>query len=181
MVHIFELLCRDYNPHPVEDGDYMLTTSTETPDWLEPEGWWLRFLKHHPVTSPSTNQKNVHELITHPVTLTPNVAFKSPFLKIIKEFGSFEHEFPILLACRPTINSVLSFTTTQLSVDSHSGEWTQVCFGNTLGPSRHSYICTKPFPAHTFLPFLWIPVSVCCTFKYFDVKFFSVSLFFLYN
>ena len=34
------------------------------PDWLEPEGCWLGFLKHHPVTSPATNQK-VHELITY--------------------------------------------------------------------------------------------------------------------
>ena len=63
----------------MEDGDNMLTTNTKTPDWLEPEGWW-RFPKHHPVTSQPTNQKNVHELIMHPATLIPNVAFKNPCL-----------------------------------------------------------------------------------------------------
>ena len=55
-----------------------------------------------PEISPSdlipTNQKNVHELIMHPTTLKPNVAFKNPSLKAIREFRSFEHELPILLA-----------------------------------------------------------------------------------
>ena len=42
-------------PTQAEDGDHMLTTSTQTTDWLEPENWWLRFPKHHPVTAPPTN------------------------------------------------------------------------------------------------------------------------------
>ena len=36
----------------VEGGDYVQTASTETPDSLEPESWWLRFWEHLPVTSP---------------------------------------------------------------------------------------------------------------------------------
>ena len=42
----------------VEDGDYLLPTSMEPLSWLKPEGWWIRLWKHHPVTSPSTNQKS---------------------------------------------------------------------------------------------------------------------------
>ena len=33
-----------------------------------------------------------------PVTLTPNVAFKNPSLKAIRESGSFAHDLPVLLA-----------------------------------------------------------------------------------
>ena len=35
----------------VESGDSMLTTCMQIPDRLEPEDWWLRFLKYHTVTS----------------------------------------------------------------------------------------------------------------------------------
>ena len=45
-----------------------------------------------------TNQKRVHELVTHPTTLSPITVFKNPCLKAIGEFGSFEHELPVLLA-----------------------------------------------------------------------------------
>ena len=54
----------------VEDGDYLLPTSMEPLGWLKPEGWWIRLQNHHPVTSPSTNQKKVHELIPNLATLT---------------------------------------------------------------------------------------------------------------
>lgn len=60
----------------MEDDGYMLITKTQTPDWLESEDWGLRFPKHHLVTLPPTNQKNVLELITYLVTLTPNVPLK---------------------------------------------------------------------------------------------------------
>ena len=42
----------------------VLPTSTETPDCLEPEGWWCRL----PLTSPPTRQRNVPELITPSLT-----------------------------------------------------------------------------------------------------------------
>ena len=48
-------------PTQVEDDDYMLTTSTQTPAWLKLAGWWLRKLKHHPVNLILSNQKKVHE------------------------------------------------------------------------------------------------------------------------
>ena len=66
-------------PTLVKDGNFRLST---------------RFLEHHPVTSPPTNQKKV----IHPAALTPNFAHKNLSLKIIREFGSFELEPPVLLA-----------------------------------------------------------------------------------
>ncbi|KAJ8785237.1 hypothetical protein J1605_007456 [Eschrichtius robustus] len=83
-------------PIQVDDGHYMLTTSKVDPILVGTRS--LRFLKHQPVTSPPTNQKKVHELITHPTTLSSKTVFKNPCLKAIREFGSFEHELPILLA-----------------------------------------------------------------------------------
>ena len=56
-------------PIQVKDGNFRLNLSTWTPDWSEPEDWGLRFLEHHPVTSPPMNQKKV----THPAALTPNL------------------------------------------------------------------------------------------------------------
>lgn len=50
-----------------------------------------------PVTSQSTKQRGVYELITYPATL-PHFAFKTPFLKLSGECGSFEYQLPVLLA-----------------------------------------------------------------------------------
>ena len=68
----------------VHNGSFR-STSTWIPDWLEPEGWWLRFLDH-PVTSPATNQKKV----IYPEAV-PQIAFKNSSLKATGEFGLFEH------------------------------------------------------------------------------------------
>ena len=57
---IFELFCRYRNPHQTGAVNWVLPTSTETPDRLEPKGWWCWL----PLTSPPYHQKNVHELIT---------------------------------------------------------------------------------------------------------------------
>ena len=78
----------------VEDGNLRLSTSTWTPDWLKPKGWWLRFLEHHPVTSPPTNQRK----ITHSADLPSNFAYKNSSPKTTGEFRPFEHEPPIFLA-----------------------------------------------------------------------------------
>lgn len=92
------------------DGDYMLTTSTLTPYWLEPEGCMLRFLKHNSVTPLGINQKNIHKLTRHLATLTPSFPFKYPVLTAIL---FFERELPFLLAGCPITNTVLSFSTAQ--------------------------------------------------------------------
>ena len=67
-------------PTQVEDGNFRLKT---------------KFLEYSPVTLPPTNQKKV----THPATLTPNFAYKNFSSQTIQEFGVFEHEPPVLLAC----------------------------------------------------------------------------------
>ena len=51
-------------PAQGQDGNFRLSSSTWTPDWSEPKGWWVRFLKHRPAISPPTNQKTVPHL--HP-------------------------------------------------------------------------------------------------------------------
>ena len=48
-------------------------------------GWSQKALKHFPVTSLPINQKQVHQLITHPATFTPNTVFKNPHLKAVEK------------------------------------------------------------------------------------------------
>ena len=64
----------------VKDG--VLPTSTETPDRLEPEGWWCRL----PLTSPPTHQKNVHKRITPSL----NHYYKTPHYPLQVGTHSFE-------------------------------------------------------------------------------------------
>lgn len=51
----------------VEEEDYMLTTRKYTPDWLKPEGWWLRFpnvtplLHHQPLRRKSMRSSHIRE------------------------------------------------------------------------------------------------------------------------
>ena len=71
--HILRFSTGTKIPTQVEGGNFRLNPSMKTPDWLEPKGWWLRFLDHHPVTSPPTNQ----EKVTHPAPLLPKLAFKN--------------------------------------------------------------------------------------------------------
>ena len=58
--HVFGAVLQVLKPHQVEEVNRMMPTSTWIPDWLEPEGWWHWL----PITSPPTNPKNCHELIT---------------------------------------------------------------------------------------------------------------------
>ena len=58
--HVLWAVLQQLKLPPGEDVNCMLPTSTQIPGHLEPEGWWYWLL----ITSPPTNQKNVHELIT---------------------------------------------------------------------------------------------------------------------
>ena len=49
------------------------------------------------------------EEIHAPYNPHPNVAFKSPSSKARREYGSFKHELPILLAWYPVMNAVCAF------------------------------------------------------------------------
>ena len=85
--NIIELFCRYWNPHQVREVNCMLPTSTETPDRLEGKGWWCWL----PLTSPPTNQKNVHEL-TMP---SLNHYYKTPHYTLQVGTHSFEGISPL--------------------------------------------------------------------------------------
>lgn len=113
----------------------------KTPDWLELEDWWQRFLKHCPVPSSSTSQRIVQEADHAPCDPLPYTVFKNPSLKPnslknsnSRDFGSFEHKLPILLGFVPSNKCYTFLHHNLVSVDWLScsvSEWTQVQFGNT--------------------------------------------------
>ena len=76
--------------------------------------WLLDAYNNIPKTSPSYLNTNQLEGSPQAAPLNPNVASKHHCLKFIRKSGSFELELPVLLTWCPTINSVLSFTTTRL-------------------------------------------------------------------
>ena len=51
-------------PTQVANGNFRLSPNTWTPDWLEPEGRWLRFPEHQSITHtrPPTNKRRSHTL-----------------------------------------------------------------------------------------------------------------------
>lgn len=65
-----------------------------------------------PETSPYYLSTNRSEESPQAATFTPNVAFKNPSLKVMREFRSLEHELPVLFAWCPVINALCSFTVT---------------------------------------------------------------------
>lgn len=73
-------------PTQEEGGGYMLTTSTEIPDWLESDGWDFQnitLLHHHqPIRRWPTSWSFI-------LWLSPNIVFKNSCLKAIGAFGSF--------------------------------------------------------------------------------------------
>lgn len=64
----------------MEEINYWMILSTQTL-------WRLRIDNVNPVTSPPTNQKIEHELITDPLTPLPQLALKNALLKTFEEFG----------------------------------------------------------------------------------------------
>ena len=81
-------------PTHVEDGNCRLSTSMWIPDWLEPKGWWLRFLECHPITSPPTN----HRKVTYTAYLPLTFGYENSSLKTTREIRPFGHKPPVLLA-----------------------------------------------------------------------------------
>ena len=83
-------------------------------------------------SEPSPNYLTTNQSEKSPSTLIPNVVLKRHFLKVIREFGSFEHELPFFLAWHPA-NKRCTFLYNLVSVDwlcCAAGEQTQVRFGN---------------------------------------------------
>lgn len=71
----FDLFYRYWNPHQVKEVTCKLPTSTLTSDGLELEGGWCRL----PVTTPPTNEKNVHKLIMPPLWSVAIRPLTTPF------------------------------------------------------------------------------------------------------
>ena len=88
LMHMCQLFWGQLTPTQEEGGGYMLTTSTEIPDWLESDGWDLQnitLLHHHqPIRRWPTSWSCI-------LWLSPNIVFKNSCLKAIGAFGSFEH------------------------------------------------------------------------------------------
>ena len=79
-------------PTQVKGDSFRLRTGLWAPDCLEPGGWWLRLLGHHPVSSsPPADQRKV----TYPVDLSLDFAYENCSLQTIEEFRVFfEHWQP---------------------------------------------------------------------------------------
>lgn len=161
-MHGFELICKNLDPHP---GRGWRLQAAWTPDWSKLAGWWLRFLKHHPVTITSANQKKSSPA----ATLTDNVTFKNSQLKTFQEFRFLEHELLILLA--PCDKRRTSLHHNLGSVDRLCcavGEWMPVWFSNkdkladTLnlglpdsGLWGNKFLLSKPLSLWLFVITVW--------------------------
>ena len=93
-------------------GEHLLILWLQSPSAVISEPPKMKSVTVSIVTSPSTNQRTMHELNTYPVTL-PHTLFKNLPLK----GKPFEHELLSLhtwpyVGCL-AINAVLSFTATQ--------------------------------------------------------------------
>ena len=122
--HVLWAVCRDWNPHQVEEVNCVLPTSTETPDWVGPEGcwWWL------PITSPP-NEKNVHKLISWPLTPFLHPVFKNLSLKAFRALGLLSTSSPDSLLGTWNIHCMFLHPQPGLSrlALPGAGRWTQVC------------------------------------------------------
>ena len=128
-------------PTQVEDGNFRLSISTWTPDWLEPKGCCLRFLGHHPVTSPPINQKKA----THPAALPQNLP-----LKILPSNPSESLGFFLSMSCSCSLlgpcNKPFSAPNSDISVCLAS-----LCIGHTkLGSTTFSVTIVSNFSSVPF-------------------------------
>ena len=109
----------------------------------------MGFLKHHPVTSPPANQRIVHELIRHPVTLSLMLSLETLPWKPSESWGLLSLSCPFSLPGSP-LNAILSFTTPQCQLIGFA-----VCWANGHkfdSVTVHTCNCiTRSFPKGTGL------------------------------
>ena len=116
--------------HQGEEANCMLPTSTKTPDQLDPEVWWR--WNWPLITSPSTNQKDIHELIKHLSTPLPHPVFKDLPWKSSRSSGIFSNS--CLDSLHGALQPMLHFPSPQPAISRLAslctGEQTQVWLGN---------------------------------------------------
>ena len=106
-------------PTQVEDGNFRLS---------------IRFLEHHPITSPPATQKEV----TYPIALTPNFAFKNSSWKPLGSFSSFQFSHTVLS------NSATPWTAahqTSLSSITNSQSLLSLMSIESVMPPNHLILC----------------------------------------
>ena len=141
----------------MKNGDYMLTSSTQTPDWLEPNIWDSRDVTLY-------QSEKVYKLMTHPMTLSPNSVFKNPCLRDLPSHP-VDCKLPLQRAtvwplvgenktthsvpCGQKLNKIFK-KKSFLKSQSCLGLLSMNCLSSLLGP------CNKPFFApNSDISFVW--------------------------
>ena len=115
---------------------------------MEPKGWWLRFLKCHPGTSPSINQRTVHELIRYPQTISFTLSLKTLPWKLSRSLLSTSCLFSLLVGVVVQLLSyVWLFTTPWTTAHQASLSFTisqsllKLMSTESMIPSNHLILC----------------------------------------
>ena len=115
---------------------------------MEPKGWWLRFLKCHPGTSPSINQRTVHELIRYPQTISFTLSLKTLPWKPSRSLLSTSCLFSLLVGVVVQLLSyVWLFTTPWTTAHQASLSFTisqsllKLMSTESMIPSNHLILC----------------------------------------
>lgn len=131
----FKLFVDTETPHWVEDVNHMLTTGTETPNCLEPEGCWCGLL----VTSEECAWVDHahHSPLLHLVF--KNLSLQKPSGH--SGFLALDAQTPCLT---PAKNAALSFTTARCQcIGFATGGWADLCLETPPPPQGISSTRTK--------------------------------------
>ena len=118
---------------------------------MEPKGWWLRFLKYHPGTSPSINQRIVHELIGCPQTISFTLSLKTLPWKPSRSLLSTSCLFSLLIGVVQLLSHVRLFTIPWTIAHQASLSFTisqsllKLMSTESMIPSNHLILC-YPLP-----------------------------------